>query len=146
MTLRGWDPFRELLELQERMNRLLETTMLGGPGTSLAPPSWTPLADGYETPEAFILQLELPGVDQEDVEIHVDGDILAVRGQRRMQGQVDSFHRMERSYGPFARTFKLNQEVDPDGVSAQFKDGLLRLEVPKLHRRGSWRSRPEKRE
>jgi HSP20 family molecular chaperone IbpA len=53
---------------------------------------------------------------------------------------------MERSYGPFARTFKLSEEVDPDGVTAQFKDGLLRLEVPKLRRRGSWRGRPDKRE
>ena len=146
MTIRRWDPFRELLELQERMNRLLESTIVGGPGTSLDPPTWTPVADAYETTDSFVLQLELPGVDQEDVEIQVDGDALVVRGQRRMGGQAESFHRMERSYGPFARTFKLTEEVDPDGVTAQFKDGLLRLEVPKLHRRGGWRSRPEKRE
>ena len=145
MTVRKWDPLRDLLTLQERMNRLFEESFAGrleepalvGSGT------WTPLADAYETPEAFVVLLELPGIDEDDIEVQVDGDTLTVKGQRRgLSLRPDRFHRMERSHGPFARTLQLSEEVDPARVSAQLRDGVLRLELPKVTgRAGSRRER-----
>ena len=109
----------------------------------MASATWTPLADAYETPEAFVVLLELPGIDEDDVEVHVDGDMLTVKGQRRgLPLRPDRFHRMERSHGPFLRSFQLSEEVDPARVSAQLRDGVLRLELPKVTgRAGSRRER-----
>lgn len=146
MTGRKWDPLRDLLMLQERMNRLFEESFAGrleepailGSGT------WSPLADAYETGESFVVILELPGIEQDDVEVQVDGDSLTVKGQRRGLGQrPDRYHRMERSHGPFLRSFKLTDEVDPARVSAQLRDGLLRLELPKVRGRSSGRRERE---
>ena len=146
MTGRKWDPLRDLLMLQERMNRLFEESFAGrleepailGSGT------WTPLADAYETGEGFVVILELPGIEQDDVEVQVDGDSLTVKGQRRALGQrPDRYHRMERSHGPFLRSFKLTDEVDPARVTAQLRDGLLRLELPKVRARSSGRRERE---
>ena len=128
------------------MNRLFETSLVRG---RLADPAlasgaaWTPLADVYETAEGFVVQLEVPGIAEEDIEIHVDGDSMVVRGQRQPASRTrpDSFHRMERSYGAFSRSFQFPEDVDPDRVAARFKDGLLRVDVPKLHARGGWRLR-----
>jgi len=137
VTVRKWDPLRDLLTLQERMNRLFEESFAGrleepavvGSGT------WTPLADAYETPEAFVDLLELPGIDEDDVEVQVDGDTLTVKGQRRGHSlRPDRFHRMERSHGPFSRSLQLSEDVDADRVNAQLRDGVLRLELPKARR------------
>jgi len=145
VTVRKWDPLRDLLSLQERMNRLFEESFAGRleEPAVVGSATWTPLADAYETPEAFVVLLELPGIDENDVEVHVDGDTLTVKGQRRALGQrPDRFHRMERSHGPFLRSFQLSEEVDPDRVSAQLREGVLRLELPKLTgRAGSRRDR-----
>ncbi len=146
MTLRA-DPLKELLELQERMNRLFEASLsrerLDEPG--LLSGDWVPLADVFETQEAFLLEIELPGLQKDDIEVHAEGDALTVRGERRMQeGKPEGFQRMERRFGPFSRTFQFPEDVDPDRVSAQFADGLLRLEVPKVRPRGSWRVRVER--
>ena len=146
MPLRG-DPLKELLELQERMNRLFEASLSRErvDENGLPAPGWVPAADVYETPEAFLIEVELPGLDKDDIEVQVHGDELTLRGQRRSKGaRPECFHRMERRHGPFARTFSLSEEVDADRLTAQFKDGLLRLEVPKLRPRGAWRVRVER--
>jgi HSP20 family protein len=143
--MRRWDPLRDLLSLQERMNRLFDESLVPGrletDGSRSG--SWVPLADVYETSETFVVQIELPGVEDEDVEIKLDGDRLEVRGQRRADGlgRPESFYRMERSHGPFLRTFQLSQEVDPDRVVARFRDGLLRLELAKVSQPGGRRER-----
>jgi HSP20 family protein len=145
MPIRRWDPLRDLLTLQERMNRLFEHSLVRGrlADPTLASGSWTPLADVYETAESFVVQIEVPGIEEEDIEVHVDGDTVVIRGQRQPVSRTrpDSFHRMERSYGSFSRSFQLPEDVDPDRVTARFKDGLLRVELPKLHARGGWRLR-----
>jgi HSP20 family protein len=142
VTVRKWDPLRDLLTLQERMNRLCEESFAGrleeealvGSGT------WAPLADAYETPEGFVVLVELPGIEKDDVEIHVDGDELVVRGERKgLASRPDRFHRMERSHGPFMRSFKLSEDVDPDRVTAQMREGVLRLELPKVRGRSASR-------
>ena len=127
------DPLQELLDLQERMNRLFDETLtrerLDEP--SLLQGAWVPLADVVETPEAYELELELPGLGRDDVVVQSQGDDLVVRGERRpdLGSQPQSFYRLERRYGPFSRTFRFSDEVDPDGITAEFQDGLLRLQV-----------------
>jgi HSP20 family protein len=140
MTLRR-DPLHELLDLQERMNRLFDETLtrdrLDEP--SLLHGSWMPLADVVETPEAYLVEVELPGLGRDDVVVQAQGEELLVRGERRPDacGRPEAFHRLERRYGPFARGFRFSAEVDPDRIEAQFEDGLLRLTVPKAGQRGS---------
>jgi HSP20 family protein len=150
LPMHRWDPLSDLLSLQERMNRVFEHTFARGrlDEPDLASGSWVPLADVYETAEGFVVQIELPGLGQDDIEIQVDGDQLTVKGERRLAGPTrpESFHRMERSYGSFSRSFRFTEDVDPDRVTAQFRDGLLRLDVPKVRPRGSWRVRVERSE
>jgi HSP20 family protein len=135
----GRDPLQELLELQERMNRLFDETLtrdrLDDP--PLLQGSWVPLADVVDTQDAYVVELELPGLGREDVAIQAEGDQVLVRGERRpdLGGRPDSFHRLERRYGPFARGFRFSEEVDPDRIEAVFDDGLLRLTVPKARAR-----------
>lgn len=147
MTTRRWDPLRDLLNLQERMNRLFEDSLAATREEPGVPASaWTPAADAYETTDGFVVLMDLPGLSADDVDIHVDGDRLVVHGERRPSGDArpESFHRVERSYGVFTRIFHLTGDVDPDKVSAQFRDGLLRLELPRLRPRGAGRGRPER--
>ena len=135
MAVRRWDPLRDLLTLQERMNRLFDESLSRsrGPEAVSESGSWAPLCDVFETADAFVFQIELAGVREKDVEIRVDADRVTLRGERRLLGTArpESYHRMERSYGVFTRSFELPEAVDPSRATAQFKDGLLRLEVEK---------------
>jgi HSP20 family protein len=133
MSLRRLDPLQDLLSLQERMNRLFEESLKTRLDLETAGQGWQPMADVHETETAFVVLLELPGIEQDDVEVQVDGENVVVRGQRRLgAARPERYHRMERSYGSFSRSFRLPGPVDADAVMAQFKDGLLRLELPKL--------------
>jgi HSP20 family protein len=133
------DLLQDLLTLQERMNRLFEASL--GPArmeaANLLSPTWSPPADVFETADRFVIQIELPGVDEDDVEVQADADQITVRGQRLLKPSTrpECFHRMERSYGPFSRAFSFGADVDPDAVTARFRDGLLQLEAPKTIRR-----------
>jgi HSP20 family protein len=135
------DPLQELLDLQERMNRLFDETLsrerLDEP--PVVHGTWVPLADVFETGEGYVVEIELPGLARDDVEVQAQGDEVVVRGERRPSsgGRPDSYHRLERRYGPFARGFRFAEEVDPDRISAEFEDGLLRLVVPKARARGT---------
>jgi HSP20 family protein len=134
MTLRP-DPLQDLLDLQERMNRLFDDTLsrerLSDP--ALVHGAWVPVADVFEAPDSYLVEVELPGLGREDVEIHAQGDELVVRGEKRPSsgGRPEAFHRLERRFGPFARGFRFAEEVDTDRITADFEDGLLRLVVPK---------------
>jgi len=135
------DPLQELLDLQDRMNRLFDETLtrerLDEP--SLLQGAWLPLADVVETPEAYVVEVELPGLGKDDVVVQAQGDELVVRGERRpdLASRPESFHRLERRYGPFARNFRFSEEVDPDSITASFEDGLLRLTIPKARTRST---------
>lgn len=129
------DPLQELLDLQERMNRLFDETLtrerLDEP--SLLQGAWVPLADVVETPDGYVVEVELPGLGKNAVVVQAQGDELVVRGERRpdLGSRPESFHRLERRYGPFSRGFRFPEQVDAERVRAEFQDGLLRLEVPK---------------
>ena len=129
------------------MNRLFEESLLRGRPQEPALDSrgWSPLADAYEASEGFVVVIEMPGLSEEDIELQVEADQLVVKGERKLisQARPDAFHRMERSYGPFSRTFHFGTDVDPERVAVQFRDGLLRVELRKAFPSGTWRSRRE---
>ena len=118
-----WDPLHDLLALHERLNRL---------GVDDAP-GWTPAVDLYETPDRFVLSLELPGLTREHIKIEVQQETLVVRGERPVHHEAGArYHRVERGHGAFARSFVLPQPVDVDAVAAEFRDGVLTVVVSKL--------------
>jgi HSP20 family protein len=135
MAIVRWEPFRDLLSLQERMNRIFgeyrnaqgseDEWALGG--------SWAPAVDIYEQGNDIVLKAELPGVDPKDVDIRLENNTLSLRGQRKLENEVkkESYHRVERSYGSFSRSFTLPSVVDQAGIKAEFKDGLLKVVLPK---------------
>jgi len=131
------DPLKEMLDLQERMNRLFDETLsrerIDDPASRAA---WQPVADVVETADAYVVELELPGVGPEDFTVHAHGSELLVRGERRpaASSRPEAFHRVERRHGPFARGFRLPQDVDTERVTAHLADGLLRLALPKARR------------
>jgi HSP20 family protein len=125
---------RELLAVQDRMNRLFETAMTrtnfsvdGGPG------AWTPVADAWETREGFFFSLEIPGVAMDQIVVRVDGDSLLVEGERRMERERpgEQFHRVEGSYGKFARRFELPSGADRSAAAATYADGVLTVRFPR---------------
>jgi HSP20 family protein len=134
-----WDPLRDLLDLQERINRLLEESLARGlaPEAALPSPAWQPLADMCETPDAIVVQVELPGIRREDIDIRAEAQVLTVKGQRRSlpPSRVEAYLRMEQSHGPFQRTFQLTEEVVPAEVTAEVTDGVLRIHMPKANPR-----------
>ena len=136
MALKKWDPFRDILFLQERMSRIFDDALLkyykGLGGASSC--AWSPPVDIYETEKAIILKAEIPGVEIDDVTIEVDANTLVLSGERRPGKRVaqENYHRMERYYGSFSRTFCLPNIVDKHGVKASLRDGLLEITVPKL--------------
>jgi HSP20 family protein len=135
MVHRPWDPLRDLLDLQERINRIFEESLARGYLTEprLPSPSWAPLADVCETADAFIAQVDLPGLGRSDIDIRAEPYALMLRGHRSAAGHLraDSYLRMERSHGPFQRTFQLTTEVVPEKVTAELRDGVLRIHLPK---------------
>jgi HSP20 family protein len=141
MTVRP-DPLRELLDLQERMNRLFEQT-LGRERfeePALLAGSWVPLADVHETADTYVVEVELPGLARDAIEVQAQGGELLVRGERRPAGaRPDSFHRLERRHGRFSRVFRFEQPVDCARITAELREGVLRLEVPKTRPRGEGR-------
>jgi HSP20 family protein len=136
MAVVRWEPFRDLLTLQERMNRMFNESYRGRGASeddwSLGG-SWAPAVDIYEHEGNIVLTAELPGVDPKDVDIRVENNVLTLRGERKWNTDVqrESYHRVERAYGSFTRSFTLPNVVDTTNIKADFKDGMLRLVLPK---------------
>jgi len=128
-----WDPLRELQTVQQRMNKLFESA-LGKTDfdTQEEVDTWMPVGDVYETATALVILLELPGLEQEQIDLRIDGDELVVSGERRIESEQpgEHFHRVERSYGKFSRRFLLSSTVDRTAVAAAYRDGLLRVTLP----------------
>jgi HSP20 family protein len=136
MAMERWDPFRDLMSIQNELNRLFGRTYAGESGASGAAGvggSWLPPLDIYETNDRFVVTLELPGVEPGDVDVSVEDSTLSVRGERKFYSEVDedSFHRVERRYGSFGRSLTLPPTADVEGIQASFDKGVLTVEVPK---------------
>jgi HSP20 family protein len=134
MAIVRWDPFREVVSLQNRLNSLFQDY---GRGQSqdevLSAASFAPPVDIYEDEHKLALKLEVPGVRQDDLDIQVEGRTLTVRGERKFDSEEkqENFHRVEHRYGTFARSFTLPNTVDAENVKATYDAGVLQLEFPK---------------
>jgi HSP20 family protein len=127
------DPFQELMGIQDRMNQLFRGNFSGYNNEDIASGAWTPAVDIYETPETIQMTFEVPGVNQQDIKVNLENNLLVVTGERRLEHEDkhEGYHRIERNYGAFSRSFTLPSTIDPNQVNAVFEQGLLRLTLPK---------------
>jgi HSP20 family protein len=138
MAIVRWEPFRDLVSLQDRMNRLFDDSFRGlgrGAGDddwSLGG-TWAPAVDIYEQEGNIVLKAELPGIDAKEVDIHLENNILTLRGERKVDNEVkrENYHRVERAYGSFTRSFTLPTVIDQEHIKAECRDGVLKVILPK---------------
>jgi HSP20 family protein len=134
MPIVRYDPFRDLRTLQEEVNRLFSTNLTRGFGEEgIGRGAWNPSVDIYENKEHIVLEAELPGMNRDDFELTVENNVITLRGERQFEKKddTDNYHRVERSYGSFTRSFTLPQTVSADGASAEYRNGVLRVTLPK---------------
>jgi HSP20 family protein len=135
MTQR-WDPLRDLVTLQDRMNRLFrdaaekrERAGAEGDEQDVESADWFPAADIYETEREYTIAVDLPGIERDALEISLDNDRLTLRGERKLEAEGQ--HRLERPQGRFLRRFGVPGTVDQKAIAAEYKDGVLRVRLPK---------------
>ena len=127
--LNRWDPFTEIARLQDEMSRQLI-------GSERRTGGFVPAVDIFEDKDAIYVKAELPGVKPEEVNVHVENDILTLTGERKLEKSEDreGYHRIERTYGTFTRSFSLPENVDDSKLSAEYKDGVLLVRLPKTEK------------
>ena len=136
MAIVRYEPFRNLVTVQDRMNRIFEEAFRGAPrGTEeewALGGAWAPAVDIYEHEGNLVLKAELPGIDPKDVDVQVENNVLTLRGERKFDSEVkrEEYHRVERAYGTFSRSFTLPNVIDTAKIQAEFKDGVLRVTLP----------------
>jgi HSP20 family protein len=129
-----WDPFREFSTLQDRMNRLFrESYGPEGREESLTTTTFAPPVDVYEDEHTVSLKIEVPGIDEKDIDVRIENNVLTVHGERKFEKEEkeENFRRVERQYGSFTRTFTLPTTVDAEKVSANYDKGILKIALPK---------------
>ncbi|MGA2889269.1 MAG: Hsp20/alpha crystallin family protein [Terracidiphilus sp.] len=131
MAINRWDPFREVVALQNRVNSLFREMNDGDDPVAAA--SFVPAVDIYEDAQKVMLKLEVPGIDQKDLDVRVENHTLTVKGERKFEAEEkeQNFHRIERRYGSFYRAFTLPSTVDTESVAASYNAGVLKLELKK---------------
>ena len=134
MSIVRFDPFREMAQMQDRINRIFGDAYTRRHDDDLTRRGdWMPPVDIYESADQqVVLKAELPGVSREDIDLRVENNTLTLRGERRRDSEVkdEQFHRVERSYGAFSRSFALPSRIDAEQVRADFKDGVLTITLP----------------
>jgi HSP20 family protein len=134
MNIVRWDPFRELEGMQARLNRMFgERPLRGIDSENLSFAAWAPAVDIQETDTEYIVKADLPEVKREDVKVEFEDGVLTVEGERKQDKEEKGkkFHKIEREYGKFVRRFALPTEVDAARLSAEFKEGVLNVHLPK---------------
>jgi HSP20 family protein len=135
MALIRWEPAREVASLQQEMNRLFssffDTPSPRGDGEAVR--RWIPAMDLVETKDAFVLKADLPGLDENDINLEVEDGVLTVSGERKAEHEEkkEGYYRVERAFGAFRRSLTLPEGVDPEAVSAEFDKGVLAIRIPK---------------
>src|SRR5579871_1300707 len=131
MAITRWDPFREVMALQNRVNNLFREMNEGD--SPLTTASFVPAVDIYEDSKKVVLKLEVPGIEEKDLDVRVENNTLTVKGERKFEKEEkeQNFHRIERHYGSFYRAFTLPTTVDADHVEANYNAGVLKLELKK---------------
>ena len=134
-TLTRWEPFREMEDLQNRLSTFFSRAPMrrGNGKESITLPEWTPLADITEDDREYVIKAELPELRKEDVKVTVENGVLTMSGERKFEKEEKKkkYHRVERGYGSFVRTFALPEDADADKIKAEFKHGMLEVHLPK---------------
>jgi HSP20 family protein len=131
-SITRWDPFRNLSTLQDQVNRLFDSSFKAdGETSSLA--AWAPAVDIYETENELVIKADLPDIDEKDIDVRVENNMLTIRGERKFEESVkeDNYLRVERAYGSFSRSFSLPNTVNTEAIQANYKNGVLKVELPK---------------
>lgn len=134
MAVTRWDPFRDLNMLQDRMNRLFDDAgRRWRPDEPISTTAWSPAIDIFETEGEIVVKAELPGLERKDITVHLENNVLTLRGERRFEKEAkeENYHRIERSYGGFSRAFSIPMNVDEQSIIADYKDGILNIRLPK---------------
>ena len=128
MAIIRWDPFREMTQVQNQLNRLVDQVWGG------RQESWLPAVDVFDKQDAVVLKAELPGMDPDEIQIEVEDNVLTIKGERRFEETVDEerYYRVERRFGSFQRSLALPQGVKADEIGASYEDGILVVTVPKV--------------
>ncbi|HTA25123.1 MAG TPA: Hsp20/alpha crystallin family protein [Terriglobales bacterium] len=128
-----WEPFREFSTLQDRLNRLFQQSVSEGREEALTASSFAPAVDVYEDDHQVTLKIEVPGIDEKDIDVRLENNTLTVHGERKLEKEEkeENYRRVERQYGSFTRSFTLPQTVDAQGVSAQYDKGVLKIKLNK---------------
>jgi HSP20 family protein len=124
-----WEPFRDLMRLQDEVSRLFDERVYGNSESV----GWTPACDIYEDEEGVTLRFELAGVEPKDVDVRFENGVLTLRGERKLEKeeQRENYHRLERSYGTFTRSFTMPGTLDAEKIRAESKNGVLTISLPK---------------
>jgi HSP20 family protein len=132
MAITRWDPFRDVLALQNRVNSLFRDFNDRG-DNPLTTAGFVPAVDIYEDAQKVVLKLEVPGIEEKDLDVRVENNTLTVKGERKFESEEkeENFHRIERHYGSFYRAFTLPSTVDAENVQASYSAGVLKLELKK---------------
>jgi HSP20 family protein len=131
-VLTRFEPYREFTTLQDRLNRLFQNSF-GDNQDTLSTSNFNPAVDVYEDEHNVSLKIEVPGIDEKDLDIRVENNTLTVHGERKFEKEEkeENFRRVERQYGSFTRSFTLPQTVDAENVSANYDKGVLKISLPK---------------
>jgi HSP20 family protein len=131
--LTRWYPFRDLVSFQERMNRLFQDNLAPAQEELMTSGTFVPAVDVYEDEHAITLKLEVPGIEEKDIDVQLENNTLTVRGERKFEKEEkeENFHRIERRYGAFARSFTLPNTVDAGKVAASYDSGILKIRLAK---------------
>jgi HSP20 family protein len=132
MAITRWDPFRDLTNLQERMNQLFGDYSRGNEEMSLTG-NFVPPVDIYEDEKHVTLKLEIPGISEKDLDVRIENNVLTVKGERKFEQEEkeENFHRIERRYGQFIRSFTLPNTIDADSIQADYTNGVLKIQLAK---------------
>ena len=133
-VLTRWDPFREFTTLQDRMNRLFRDSFAGEGGQdALTTTSFAPAVDVYEDEHNVTLKIEVPGIDEKDIDVRIENNTLTVHGERKFEKEEkeENYRRVERQYGSFTRSFTLPNTVDAEHVQAHYDKGILKIQLAK---------------
>jgi HSP20 family protein len=131
-TIARFEPFRGFATLQDQVNRIFnETVRTHGDESALT--TWAPAVDIHETPNELVVKADLPDVDEKDIDVRVENNLLTIRGERKFEKSVpaENYLRVERTYGAFSRSFSLPNTVDPESIRAEYKNGVLTVNLPK---------------
>jgi len=133
MTIEKWEPFRDLMVMQARMTRLIDETLSRIWKEEVVQGVWSPPVDILERVNGIVMEIDLPGMRQNEIEIRAEENTLTIQGERRFikDASDENYIQVERPYGTFRRTFNIPRTIDQEGIKASYKEGVLRVVLPR---------------